>query len=42
MKNKKKGLRAVLSNAHDALRRKRVVAMVYFTLRFLVIAVMAA
>ena len=42
MKNKKKGLRAVLSNAHDALRRKRVVAMVYFTLRFLVIAVMVA
>ncbi|MCI8304785.1 MAG: MFS transporter [Lawsonibacter sp.] len=42
MAKKKKGLRAVLSNAHDALRRKRVVAAVYFTLRFLVIAVMVA
>lgn len=39
---KKKGLRAVLSAAHDALRRKRTVAAVYFTLRFLVIAVMVA
>ncbi len=39
---KKKGLRAVLSAAHDALRRKRVVAAVYFILRFLVIAVMVA
>ena len=39
---KKKGLRAVLSNAHDALRRKRTVAVVYFLLRFLVIATMVA
>lgn len=39
---KKKGLRAVLYAAHDALRRKRTVAAVYFTLRFLVIAVMVA
>ncbi len=39
---KKKGLRATLSAAHDALRRKKVVAVVYFTLRFLVIAVMVA
>lgn len=42
MAKKKKGLRAVFSAAHDALRRKRVVAVVYFTLRFLVIAVMVA
>ena len=42
MAKKKKGLRAVLSAAHDALRRKRTVAAVYFTLRFLVIAVMVA
>lgn len=42
MAKKKKGLRAVLSAAHDALRRKQTVAVVYFTLRFLVIAVMAA
>ena len=42
MAKKKKGLRAVFSAARDALRRKRVVAVVYFTLRFLVIAVMVA
>ena len=42
MTKKKKGLRAVLSAAHDALRRKRTVAVVYFTLRLLVIAVMVA
>ena len=42
MAGKRKGVREVLSAAHDALRRKRVVAVVYFTLRFLVIAVMAA
>ena len=42
MTKKKKGLRATLSAAHDALRRKRTVAAVYFTLRFLVIAVMVA
>ena len=42
MTKKKKGLRATLSAAHDALRRKKVVAVVYFTLRFLVIAVMVA
>jgi hypothetical protein len=39
---KKKGLRAVLSAAHDALRRKRTVAVVYFTLRILVIVMMVA
>ena len=39
---KKKSLRATLSTAHNALRRKRVVAVVYFTLRILVIAVMVA
>ena len=42
MAGKKKGVRAVLTNAHRALRRKRTVAVVYFTLRFLVIAVMVA
>lgn len=42
MAKKKKGLRAVFSAAHGALRRKRTVAVVYFTLRFLVIAVMVA
>lgn len=42
MAKKKKGVRAALSAAHDALRRKRTVAAVYFTLRFLVIAVMVA
>ncbi|MCI9671417.1 MAG: hypothetical protein HFF49_07655 [Lawsonibacter sp.] len=35
-------MRAVFASAHDALRRKRTVAVVYFTLRFLVIAVMVA
>ncbi|NBI11175.1 hypothetical protein D1641_14330 [Colidextribacter sp. OB.20] len=38
----KKGMRAIFSNAHDALRRKRVVAVVYFTLRILVILMMVA
>ena len=42
MANKKTGLRTILSNAHDALRRKRVVAVVYFTLRILVILMMVA
>ena len=42
MTKKKKGLRAVLSAAHDALRRKRTVAVVYFTLRILVIVMMVA
>lgn len=37
-----KGIRAALSNAHNALRRKRTVAVVYFTLRLMVIAVMVA
>ena len=41
-KKKKKRLGAVLSAAHRALQRKRTVAAVYFTLRFLVIAVMVA
>jgi hypothetical protein len=35
-------MRAVFASAYDALRRKRTVAAVYFTLRFLVIAVMVA
>ena len=39
---KKKGLRAVFATAHDALRRKRTVAAVYFTLRILVIITMVA
>ncbi len=42
MTKKKKGLRSVLSAAHDALRRKRTVAAVYFTLRILVIVMMVA
>lgn len=42
MAKKKKGLRAVFSAAHDALRRKRTVAVVYFTLRILVIIMMVA
>lgn len=42
MAKKKKGLRAALSAAHDALRRKRTVAVVYFTLRILVIIMMVA
>ena len=42
MTKKKKGLRSVLSAAHDALRRKRTVAVVYFTLRILVIVMMVA
>ncbi len=39
---KKKGLRAALSAAHNALRQKKTVAVVYFTLRILVIVMMAA
>ena len=42
MSNHKKGMRAVFASAYDALRRKRTVAAVYFTLRVLVIAVMVA
>ena len=42
MAKKRKGVRAVLTTAHNALRRKRTVAVVYFTLRILVIAVMVA
>ena len=42
MTKKKKGVRAVLSAAHDALRRKRTVAVVYFTLRILVIVMIVA
>ena len=42
MANKKRGVRAVLSAAHNALRRKRTVAVVYFTLRILVIVMMVA
>lgn len=42
MAKKKKGLRAVLSAAHSALRRKRTVAVVYITLRVLVIIMMVA
>lgn len=41
-KRRKNGLRGILSTAHSALRRKRTVAVVYFFLRFLVIAVMVA
>jgi hypothetical protein len=42
MPKKRRGVRAVLSTAHNALRHKQTVAVVYFTLRFLVIAVMVA
>lgn len=42
MKKQRRGIRAALSAAHDALRHKRTVAVVYFTLRLLVIAVMVA
>lgn len=42
MAKKKSGLRALLSNAHNALRKKKTVAVVYFTLRFLVIVTMVA
>lgn len=42
MAKQKQGIRAALAVAHDALRRKRTVAVVYFTLRLLVIAVMVA
>ncbi len=42
MAKKKKGVRAALSAAHNALRRKRTVAVVYFTLRILVIVMMVA
>ncbi len=41
-KREKKRLRAVFSAAHDTLRRKQTVAVVYFALRVLVIAVMIA
>lgn len=41
-KRKKKGIHAVLSAAHNALKHKQTVAAVYFLLRFLVIAVMVA
>jgi len=40
--NHKKGMRAVFASAYDALRRKRTVAVVYFTLRILVIVMMVA
>ena len=42
MAKKKKGVGAVLSAAHQALRRKKTVAVVYFTLRVLVIVTMVA
>ena len=42
MAKKKKGVRAVLYAAHQALRRKQTVAVVYIALRVLVIAVMVA
>lgn len=42
MPREKKGIRKVLSAAHNALRHKRTVAVVYFTLRILVIATMVA
>ena len=42
MAKQKQGIRAALAAAHDALRRKRTVAVVDFTLRLLVIAVMVA
>ena len=42
MAKKKKGVRAVLYTAHQALRRKQTVAVVYIALRVLVIAVMVA
>lgn len=42
MAKKKSGLRVLLSNAHNALRKKKTVAVVYFTLRFLVIVTMVA
>lgn len=42
MSKKKTGVRAILSTAHQALRRKRTVAVVYITLRILVIVMMVA
>ena len=42
MAKKKKGVRAVLYTAHQALRCKQTVAVVYIALRVLVIAVMVA
>ena len=39
---KKRGLGAVLTTAHNVLRKKRTVAAVYVLLRFLVIATMVA
>ena len=41
MSNRKKGVWSVLQSAHNILQRKRTVAVVYFTLRFLVLTVMA-
>lgn len=42
MPNKRKGIRSALSTAHNTLRHKRTVAVVYFTLRILVIVTMVA
>ena len=42
MSKKKTGVRDILSTAHQALRRKRTVAVVYITLRILVIVMMVA
>ncbi len=42
MAGRKKGVRAVLGAAHSALRRKHTVAVVYITLRVLVIVMMVA
>ncbi len=42
MSKKKTGVRAILSTAHQALRRKRTVAVVYITLRILVLVMMVA
>lgn len=39
---KQRGIKAILSSAHSTLRRKRTVAAVYLTLRFLVILTMVA
>ena len=42
MARRKSGIRTILRAAEDKLRRKRTVAAVYFLLRVLVIAIMAA
>ena len=42
MSNRKKGVWSVLQSAHNILRRKRTVAVVYILLRFLVIVTMVA